>query len=197
MRFTFLGVRFLCTVPFCVLISGMLLLDVTGYMLLSLLAVVTHELGHLVAMWRLRSAPGEVRLSVYGVTIFKNPYSRPVQELWVAAAGPLANLLFALVLFGVYLLWPVERVGVFGLIHLVVAGFNLLPARGLDGGTLLLAGLQTVFGAGRGQKMFSVVSVLFAGVVAAAGVTLLFVGGANLSLLCIGIYLLILNILKI
>lgn len=196
MSFKILGVRFLCTVPFCVLLSSMLLLDTTGYMLLSLLAVAAHELGHLLAMWGLKSVPKEVRLSVYGVTIFKSPYALPKQELLVAAAGPLANLLFAILLGAIYGLWKVERVGVFAMIHLVVAGFNLLPARGLDGGTLLLAALQSPLGQQEGQKVFSVLSILFAGVVAAGGVTLLFAGSGNLSLLCIGVYLLILNIFK-
>ncbi len=196
MSFKILGVRFLCTVPFCVLLSSMLLLDTTGYMLLSLLAVAAHELGHLLAMRWLKSAPNEVRLSVYGVTVFKSPYALPKQELLVAAAGPFCNLLLAVLLWGAYALWGVERVGVFALIHLVVAAFNLLPAQGLDGGTLLLAALQGLLGQPKGQKLFSVVAILFAGVVAAGGVTLLFVGSGNLSLLCIGVYLLILNIFK-
>ena len=47
MRFSFLGLKFYISVPFCVMLSALLFMDKTGFMTVSLLAVLVHEAGHM------------------------------------------------------------------------------------------------------------------------------------------------------
>jgi membrane-associated protease RseP (regulator of RpoE activity) len=68
----------------------------------------------------------------------RRPYSH---DLWIAAAGPIASFVLTLLLFAVARWTPMPYdyglVGV-GLLSTVIAGLNLLPIPGLDGGHLLM-----------------------------------------------------------
>ncbi|MBZ5673515.1 MAG: site-2 protease family protein [Acidobacteriia bacterium] len=79
---------------------------------------------------------------------------RPVEELWISLAGPLANLVVAMGIFWYVastkqpisiqpsdLLHPSggKLLPLFGFANLLLAGFNLVPAFPMDGGRLLRA----------------------------------------------------------
>ena len=79
---------------------------------------------------------------------------RPVEELWISLAGPLANLVVAVGIFWYVastkqpismqpsdLLHPSggKLLPLFGFANLLLAGFNLVPAFPMDGGRLLRA----------------------------------------------------------
>lgn len=96
------------------------------------------------SVFMLRALP--LGMSV-GVPSRYSPSGHPIRptahDVWIAAAGSLANLLLALLLFGLARWMPVPfevahgLVGI-GLLAVLVALFNLLPLPGLDGGHLLL-----------------------------------------------------------
>lgn len=119
-------------------------------MLLFFASLVGHELAHALTARRFGIETRNITLFLFGgVAELAREPSKPMHEFWIAAAGPAMSLAFAFafwvfagtgsVLFGT---GPVvEVLRYLGLINLVLALFNLLPAFPLDGGRILRAWL--------------------------------------------------------
>lgn len=184
-----LGVPVRVTFPFSALITLLLYIDRTGLMGYSLLAVILHELGHLAAMHTVKAKPKEFLLSLRGILIVSPTLPDAPQRLWVAVAGPLSNALCG----GLFFLFGCK---VAAAVQWIVALYNLLPIRGLDGGSILEA-LLCLCGAGEKEWILTLCSFFTAGVVFVLGIQLLLLNGSNISLLLLGVYLLFLNLLKV
>jgi CBS domain-containing protein len=106
-----------------------------------------HELGH--ALTALRFGVGIVSITMYpigGVARLKSQ-PRPMQEIWITAAGPAVNLVLAAMLTALEDVAGAEWRAPFRDLarsNLLLALFNLLPAFPMDGGRLLRAGLALV-----------------------------------------------------
>lgn len=102
-----------------------------GDALCLLLAALIHEAGHWIALMATNN--GVLQLRLRGCCAHIVPYYRRLpgfrQELLILAAGPLAGILFALILKPL-----APRLAK---ISLLLSIFNLLPVRGLDGGSML------------------------------------------------------------
>lgn len=114
--------------------------------------VVLHELGHATAARRFGIPTRDITLyPIGGVARLQRMPEAPLQELWVAAAGPLVNVaiaagLFLLLGFGQRLTPMAEmEVGRGGFLQNLMAVnvflvlFNLIPAFPMDGGRMLRA----------------------------------------------------------
>lgn len=114
-----------------------------------LMSIVLHELSHSLVARRFGMPIGGITLFVFGgIAQMEQQPPSPGAEARMAIAGPLASVLIGGVLYGLHSLagssMPVPLAGVvryLGLINLVLAGFNLVPAFPLDGGRLLRAAL--------------------------------------------------------
>lgn len=188
-RVRLLGVIIRITFPFSALVTLLLYIDRTGLMGYSLLAVVIHELGHLFIMSFVKAKPSEIELSLRGVLIVSPPIANVWQRLFIAIGGPAANILFGV------LLWFCGFKSV-GAVQWIVAAYNLLLIRGLDGGDILEA-LLCLLGVGDKKWIVSVCSYLTAGLIIIIGINLLLINGTNISLLLLGVYLLFLNLIKL
>jgi Zn-dependent protease/CBS domain-containing protein len=120
------------------------------YVFAIVASVLLHEAAHAMAAWRCGVRTVEVTLfPTGGVSRFDRAPSTK-QELWIALAGPLANLLIAASMFGIlasqgklprdFSLGGTGSANLLvqiGLGNLVLAVFNLLPAAPMDGGRIL------------------------------------------------------------
>ena len=126
----------------------------SGLLFLSLLflCVLLHEYGHALMARRFGIATREITLlPIGGVAQLERLPERPLQELWVALAGPAVNVAIAgalavgLTASGGWA--PLATLGTTDgpllerlfLANLFLVGFNLLPAFPMDGGRVLRA----------------------------------------------------------
>ncbi len=135
------------------------------FILAIFLCVVLHEFGHALMARRYGIATRDIiLLPIGGVARLQKIPSQPVQELWVALAGPTVNVIIAVALF-VWLQatasWePVERLTVttgpflerLMAVNMFMIVFNMLPAFPMDGGRVLRAVMATRMAYGRATR---------------------------------------------
>src|SRR5205809_7194826 len=142
------------------------------FVLLLFLCVVLHEFGHAFAAKAFGiNTPDITLLPIGGVARLERMPEEPVQELIIAVAGPLVNVVIALGLFvaggSQALLNPstVEGGGLIAqllTINIMLVLFNLLPAFPMDGGRVLRALLATRISYARATQVAATVGQGFA-----------------------------------
>lgn len=123
-----------------------------GFMLVIFFIVVLHEFGHSTAARRFGIRTKDITLlPIGGLARLERMPEKPSQELVVAIAGPMVNVVLAVVLGAVLSVtgaWsPVEELSVTGgsflerlfAVNVMLILFNLLPAFPMDGGRVLRA----------------------------------------------------------
>lgn len=169
--------------------------DLEGFMTLSIylvsifFCVVLHEYGHALTARRYGVNTRDIILSpIGGVARLERIPTKPVEELWVALAGPAVNLVIALILFilllafrenGLFiyegeselaLLTKSENLGLaLFTTNIVLAIFNMAPAFPMDGGRVLRSLLN--------MKMSRVKATRIAYIVAQVCASLFFIIG--------------------
>jgi Zn-dependent protease len=164
------------------------------FILLVFLCVTLHEFGHIAMARHFGVNTPQVILSpIGGIAAMERMPENPRQELLVAIAGPLVNVVIALALMAALGLGPMllttagfdqaslaERLL---LVNIMLVAFNLIPAFPMDGGRVLRAILAMKLGATRATAIAARIGQGFA--------VLFFVLGLFLSpiLMVVGIFI--------
>ena len=112
--------------------------DIAGVFRATVFAALFHELGHILCFCYIREDLPKIKVTPVGFAMQVRPYDLSVkEELWVAAMGPLFNLVTAVVFFMFAATSAGYTAYVCACVNLVVGAVNLLPLPFLDGGRLL------------------------------------------------------------
>jgi Zn-dependent protease/CBS domain-containing protein len=146
-----------------------------AFMVLLFACVVAHEFGHVFAARAYGIATPDVTLlPIGGVARLERISEEPREEFVIAIAGPLVNVVIALVLvvfFGAQLdlsslttidSTKVAMVDRLAMVNVFLVLFNLIPAFPMDGGRVLRALLATRMGYTRATEVAAVIGQGFA-----------------------------------
>jgi len=150
-----------------------------GIVVALFFCVLLHEFGHSLVAIRLGSEVQDITLlPIGGLARMKSLPERPIDEVKVAVAGPLVNVVLAPVFFGLALLFGgsisvptniLSGVGslsevfvALGTINVALVVFNLIPAFPMDGGRVLRGLLATRLGPVRATDISSTIGQGFA-----------------------------------
>lgn len=167
---------------FAILMLLVLVLSHSYISLAALIAAALHELGHIVAARICKAPLDELKLGIFGASLFtKKEIGSYKDELTIALAGPAVNLICAafIMLFG-------KSTGEFGQMFLAGSLFlgilNLLPITDFDGGRVLFCLVALKYSLNSARSLLRISSFLLIFVLWSLSVYLILRLGASLSL---------------
>ncbi len=188
-----MGVDLYLNTFFLALLGLFFVAGILGKGLVAFAVVLVHELAHVACARYLGVPVKEVELLPFGgvTRMGSELVLDPAKEVYVAAAGPLCNLV--MVLGGLalkhYGLWHEELGPFFLQCNLLIAAFNLLPALPLDGGRVYRASLAGRMSIKEATYRAATLGQVFAVAVVLLGSLGLMLGFTGLDVLFTGLFL--------
>ena len=147
--------------PFVIVAAAILAFTDRIYLFISFAAALTvHELAHASKAQKCGYALKEVKIGIFGAEMTGDAAISASDRVRIAAAGPVASLVTALIFTGLWWTFPELYFFTrdFAAANFSLAVFNALPAHPLDGSVIVAAALQkTRLNGEKAVKIFSAV----------------------------------------
>lgn len=177
---------------FFAVVAFMIFIDTSGAAVLSLIACILHEGGHLLAMAVCGAYPERITFYGGGIALSKAEMDSlsDAKRLVILSAGCAVNLIAA----SVYLTMPGnDTVAVFSAVNLIICLFNALPIGYFDGAGILEILLSKFLSLRVAEKVKRVIGVMLS-VVMIAGVIIYCISfnkSVSLSIIFVVFYLIL------
>ena len=151
-----------------------------GYILCLFICVILHEYGHALMARKYGIRTKDIIISpIGGVARLEKLPENPKQEMIVALAGPVVNVVIGLLAIGLVFLFGYTRIGIpedpfteamnwqhflfnVAVINMVLFWFNLIPAFPMDGGRILRSALAIKMGKVRATRYAAIIGRVLA-----------------------------------
>ena len=110
-----------------------------------LIAMFIHEYAHSYVAYKCGYKIGNIKLLPFGICLnLNNCKITPIDEIKIALAGPMINLIVYLLILSCFWIYPPSFIILynFAFCNIIIAIFNLLPVMPLDGGRILVGALS-------------------------------------------------------
>lgn len=160
-----------------------------------LVATLCHEASHVAMAAMFGSRVKKITLTPFGVSIGLTAPRSYIEEICVAAAGPMMNFLICTLTKSA--IFPVGAgTDDLFLFSLTFGFMNILPIRALDGGIVLSALFSLVFGRDAAKKTLDIISAVLISIIWLCGIYIFFYGGENFTLLAFASSLFVFAVMK-
>lgn len=130
------------------------------------ITVIFHEFGHALVGKTLGYKLNIIRLMPYGASLSgNNAIFKPKDEILIAIAGPIVNLLIVVLISSIWWFYPISfaYTEMFFSTNLSTVLFNLLPIFPLDGGRILLGTLSAKLKRNKAFKITKIIGFIITG----------------------------------
>ncbi len=183
MSFYLWSVRFEISYIFLCAGAVFIATDRTGIYLTLLLSVLIHELAHIVALFMFGCRIKAVKLIIGCLGIDYEDNGERSEKIVCLLAGPFANIILSAVAYSL-------KNEILFALNVVLAAYNLLPVRGLDGGSILTTVLMGIMTEKKIGLLLNIIALIISAMLFTVFIILLKNDAANYSLLLFSIYLL-------
>ncbi len=197
MKIKLFGCEIYISFLFISVLTIMVYIDKTGYILPVLFSSLLHEMGHLFTMWILGAAPQKIRVIPASIQIVNTHRTDYKNDIIIALSGPAFNFLFFFVFYVNFLNFKNDLSFFLSALNLFIGAYNLLPLIGLDGGSALFSFLcykkDYIFA----KNVLKLITIFSSIVILALAIIVNIKSGLNISFYIIAIYLFLFAIIKI
>lgn len=196
MKFKIFSTKIYISFFFMAVFTVMLATDRTGLILPLFFAIIMHECGHLFCMWAEDVSLKQIKIIPSGIQIISGFSGEYKKDIKVALCGPIVNIALFSILYFNYLSFGNEQVLNYALLNLIIAIYNLLPVKGLDGGTILYSIIARKSNINKAEITLKFITLSVAIAVLITAVLLTVNDVLNISIYIVGIYLFIISLIK-